>query len=131
MVCNLVLLRNHFLWKLELVIQRYSEKFTAFSRKTPVAPILPTLVYGKIAQLSKLRKYLICQESLPKAMVKWFCVKRSSTHLFLAHLARPFLLNQRMKPFCVIRKFLPSKIFGNFLFHSLSFLNTNVNIRNS
>ena len=41
-----------------------------------------------------------------------------------------FWLTQRVKIFCVIRKFLPANIFGNFLFDSPSFINTYFNVRN-
>ena len=40
-----------------------------------------------------------------------------------------FWLNQRVKLFYVIRKFLPANIVGNFLFDYSSF--TNFNVRNS
>ena len=43
-----------------------------------------------------------------------------------------FSLNQRVKLFLyVIFKFYQQKFFGNFLFDSPSFINTNFNVRNS
>ena len=41
------------------------------------------------------------------------------------------MIKSAREAFYVIRKFLPAKIFGNILLDSLSFTNTNVNIRNS
>ena len=41
-----------------------------------------------------------------------------------------FLLNQHVKPFCVIYKFLPANIFDNFLIVCPSFNSTNFNVRN-
>ena len=40
-------------------------------------------------------------------------------------------LNQRLKVFCFIRKFLPANIFGNFLFDSSLFISAGFDVRNS
>ena len=71
-------------------------------------------------------------------MIKWFFVNQSRirsqgrTRIYFWQTALGLLwLNQHVNLFYVIRKFLPAKIFGKFLFDSSSFINTNVNVRNS
>ena len=71
-------------------------------------------------------------------MIKWFFVNQSRirsqgrTRIYFWQTALGLLwLNQHVNLFYVIRKFLPAKIFGKFLFHSSSFINTNVNVKNS
>ena len=47
------------------------------------------------------------------------------------HHVKPFLIKWAREAFFVISKVLPANIFGNFLFDSPSFINTNVTVINS
>ena len=59
------------------------------------------------------------------------CLATTHAPIFNKQCQAIFWLNQRVKLFCVIRKFLPANIFGNFLFDSVWFINTNFNVLNS
>ena len=51
------------------------------------------------------------------------CLAAAQTFIFNTPCQAVISLNQRLNVFCVIRKFLPANIFGNFLFDFLSFIN--------
>ena len=60
------------------------------------------------------------------------CLVAAHASIFII-LRKPLFswLNQRVKLFWVIRKYLPANIFGNVPFDTSSFINTNFNVRNS
>ena len=96
----------------------------------------PFLSYEKNTFLPKMLFSLpifssFCNFPLSYAKIKWFCVSEPCTRL-LTHLVRPIFDQISAWSFlCVIRKFLPANIFGNFLFDSPSFINTDFKIINS